>query len=283
MYSIKSNSRTAGSAVLAGLLCATVGAPAMAQELPPVPAVLQESGTLRVGTKCDYPPEGYLDNSGTPVGVEVSMAHQIAKYAFGDDAAAEIVCVTSANRVPALIGDKVDLVIATMGVTPDRAEVVSFTQPYAWASQGVVVRSEDAYASVAELDGSTIAFVKGALAIPYFEETYPSVEALQLDGVSDAVQALMTDRVEAYAHDTPVLMTLVANNNKLRLIDEQFKITLRAAAVRPGEDDLLAFVNASLDRMTSEGRFREWFEMYANDDDLEVKLNFWDMSKKPAE
>ena len=256
---------------------------AVAQDFPPVPDAIQKAGVLRVGTKCDYPPEGFLDNSGTPLGVEVSMAHQIAKYAFGDDATAEIVCVTSANRVPALVGNKIDLIIATMGITPDRAEIVDFTQPYAWASQGMIVREGDSYKKVADLEDHSVAFVKGTLAIPYFEENYPTIEPLQLDGVSDALQALMTKRVDGYAHDTPVLMTLTSGNDKIRLLDEQFKITLRAAAVRPGDTALADFVNASLDKMAADDKFRQWFEAYYDGDDIDVKLNFWDMAKKPAE
>lgn len=279
-YAMKRSARL----ILVGLFAAVASVTAVtAQELPAVPDAIQKAGTLRVGTKCDYPPEGFLDNAGNSIGVEVSMAHQIAKYAFGEDAEAEIVCVTSANRVPLLIGRKIDLVIATMGITPSRAEVIDFTQPYAWASQGMVVRADSAYGKVADLNGQSVVFVKGALAIPYFEENYPDISQVLLDGVSDSLQVLMQERVEAYAHDTPVLMSLVSQNDKLRLIDEQFKITLRAAGVRPGEQELLDFVNASLSKMASEGKFREWFEVYANDENMEVKLNFWDMSKKPTE
>lgn len=269
--------------IAVGLLASASGLSARAQDFPPVPEAIQKAGKIRVGTKCDYPPEGFLDNSGTPVGVEVAMAHQIAKYAFGEDAEAEIVCVTSANRVPALLGDKVDLLIATMAITPSRLEVIDFTQPYAWASQGMVVRADAPYQSVADLDGKPVAFVKGALAIPYFEENFPQVQRLLLDGVSDALQALMGARVEGYAHDTPVLMSLTSKNKKLRLLDGQFKVTLRAAGVRPGNEDLRAYVNAALARMAADGKFREWFETYDKGEDIDVRLNFWDMSKKPTE
>ncbi len=274
-----------GSAAVLGLATAALvlgGAPSRAQELPPLPATIKEQGKVRVGTKCDYPPEGFLDNAGKPIGVEVAMGHQIAEYAFGAEAQAEIVCLTSANRVPALVGNKVDVVIATMAIDPERAKVVAFSNPYAWSSQGVVVRADSSYKKVEELKDKPIAFVKGATAIGYFKETYPAATQLQLDGVSDSIQALMQKRVEAYAHDTPVLMTLASKNPKLRLLDENFKVTLRAAAVRPGETEWLAYVNASLAKMATEGRFREWFQTYANDADMEVKLNFWDMSKKPA-
>ncbi|WP_171060447.1 transporter substrate-binding domain-containing protein [Poseidonocella sp. HB161398] len=258
-------------------------APAAAQDMPPLPAAIADAGEIRVGTKCDYPPEGYLDNSGTPIGVEVSMAHQIAKYAFGEDAEAEIVCVTGSNRIPALLGNKIDLIIATMGINAEREEVVDFTNPYAWSSSGVVVKADNPADTLAELEGSTVAFIKGAWQIPYFEENYPDVKMLLLDGVSDSLQALMQDRVVGYAHDTPVLMSLVANNPRIRLMDESYKIGTRGAAVRPGETEWLDYVNASLDRMAAEGLFKTWFEEYADDENLDVKLAFWDMSKKPAE
>ena len=271
------------SRALATFAALTAGtASALAADMPPLPKAIADAGVVRVGTKCDYPPEGYLDMSGTPVGVEVAMGHQIAKYAFGEDAEAEIVCVTAANRIPSLIGGKVDIVIATMGINAERAEVVDFSQPYAWSSSGVLVLADSDENALADFDGETVAFIKGAWQIPFFDENYPGVEKLQLDGVSDSLQALMQGRVAGYAHDTPVLMSLAAKNDKVRLIDEVYKIGTRGAAVRPGETEWLDYVNASLTRMAEEDKFTGWFEEYAGDDgDLETKLNFWDMSKMP--
>lgn len=268
---------------LAGGAATIFATAANAQEMPPLPAAIEEAGVIRVGVKCDYPPEGFLDASGNPVGVEVSMGHQIAKYAFGEDAEAELLCVTASNRVPALLGSKVDLIIATMGINAERAKVVDFTHPYAWSSSGVLVRADDAYDALADFNGKEVAFIKGGWQIPFFEENYPDVGQLLLDSVSDSLQALMQNRVEGYAHDTPVLMSLAAGNPKVRLVAEAYKIGTRGAAVRPGEEEWLNFVNASLDRMAGDGLFRKWFEDYSGDGDLEVKLNFWDMSKKPAE
>ena len=278
-----------GSGRSHGVIAAWLGASfffgaaiASAQGLPPVPAEIAGAGKIRVGVKCDYPPEGFLDSAGEPDGVEVAMARQIAVYAFGAESKADISCVTTANRVPSLLGGKIDVIIATLAVTPARSEVVAFTQPYAWSSQGVLVRADSPYKTVAELNGKVLAFVKGALAISYFEANDPAVKELQLDGVSDALQALLANRVEGYAHDTPVLLSLARHNKKVRLLDEQFDTTIRAAAVRPGDKDLLAFVNASLGRMTSEGLFRKWLSKYdAGDPDLETKQMFWDMSKRP--
>lgn len=270
--------------LVAGLcLAAGPASVAFAQEMPPVPQAIEDAGVVRVGTKCDYPPEGFLNNSGTPVGVEVSMGHQIAKYAFGEDAAAEIVCVTGSNRVPALLGGKIDVIIATMGINAERAEVVDFTDPYAWSSSGMVVRAEDSYNKLADLEGKPVAFIKGAWQFPYFDEHHPEVEKLLLDGVSDSLQALMQNRVEGYAHDTAVLISMVQNNSKIRLIEESYKIGTRGAAVRPGETEWLTYVNAAIKRMAEEGKLSEWLETYSDPETVEVKKTFWDMSKKPSQ
>jgi len=270
--------------LVAGLcLAAGPASVAFAQEMPPVPQAIEDAGVVRVGTKCDYPPEGFLNNSGTPVGVEVSMGHQIAKYAFGEDAEAEIVCVTGSNRVPALLGGKIDVIIATMGINAERAEVVDFTDPYAWSSSGMVVRAEDSYNKLADLEGKPVAFIKGAWQIPYFDEHHPEVEKLLLDGVSDSLQALMQNRVEGYAHDTAVLISMVQNNSKIRLIEESYKIGTRGAAVRPGETEWLTYVNAAIKRMAEEGKLSEWLETYSDPETVEVKKTFWDMSKKPSQ
>ncbi|MCP1201011.1 transporter substrate-binding domain-containing protein [Notoacmeibacter sp. MSK16QG-6] len=276
--------RRAVRGILTAVLFAVGGAgAALAQDLPPIPEAIKEAGVLKVGTKCDYPPDGYLDNSGNPIGIEVAMGHQIAKYAFGDDAKAQIICVTSANRIPLLVGGQVDLVFATMGITAERAEVIDFTQPYAWSSSGMVVLADNPINSLSELDGKKIALVKGAWQIDYFKKNYPEIGQLLFDTASESLQALMTGYVDGYAHDTPVLMTLALNNSKIRLIDESYNIGQRGGGVRKGETEWLDFVNASLTKMADEGKFKDWLTEFADDENLDVKLNFWDMSKKPAE
>lgn len=269
---------------VAGLcICAGMASATFAQEMPPLPAAIEDAGVIRVGTKCDYPPEGFLNNAGIPEGVEVSMAHQIAKYAFGEDAKAEIDCVTGSNRVPALLGGKIDLIIATMGINAERAEVVDFTDPYAWSSSGLVVRADAPYSKLTDLAGHRVAFIKGAWQIPYFDEHHPDVEKLLLDGVSDSLQALMQNRVEAYAHDTAVLVSMVQNNPRIRLLEESYRIGTRGAAVRPGETEWLTYVNAAIQRMASDGKLSEWLEVYADAETVDISKKFWDMSQKPTE
>src|SRR5262249_17229847 len=58
--------------------------PSFPPDLPPVPDASKKQGVLRVGVKCDYPPDGYLDAQGKPQGVEVSLALHVAATALKD-------------------------------------------------------------------------------------------------------------------------------------------------------------------------------------------------------
>ena len=103
---------------------------AEAQSLPPLPEAIKSAGLLKAGVRCDQPPYGYKDETGKFAGVETDMAIQIATWAFGSADKIELTCVTAENRIPQLNGKKVDLLIATLGVTPERARVVDFSKPY---------------------------------------------------------------------------------------------------------------------------------------------------------
>src|SRR5579872_1417145 len=97
---------------LTALLLGLAALPAAAA--PPLPPDIAAIGQLRVGVKCDYPPSGFLDAHRNHAGIEVDMAHALAAAAFGSPDKADLQCVTAENRIPALIGKKIDLIIATL-------------------------------------------------------------------------------------------------------------------------------------------------------------------------
>ena len=105
-------------------------APARAADLQQIIS----SATVRIGVPVDVPPFGSVDAKNQPVGLDVDMANNIAK-ALG--VKLELQQITGANRVPYLVTDKLDIVIAAMGATPQRALQIAFTSPYAALSIGV--------------------------------------------------------------------------------------------------------------------------------------------------
>lgn len=267
----------ATAAILAGAAAA-----ATAQTMPPLPEAIQKAGVVKAGVKCDYPPDGFIDQTGKPIGVEVSLARQVAAYAFGSADKTELTCVTTANRIPTLVSGKVDLVIATIGVTKERAEVVDFSQNYAWGGSDVLVLKDSPLKGLDDLKGKTIIVIKGAWQIGWFEKNLPEVNMLRLDTVSDGLQALLQGRGVGYAHDLAVIKGLAQKNPRVRRLDELYQLGYRGAAVRKGEKEWLAYVDASIKRARDEGLVVKWIKQYDQPDLVETTIESWDLSKVPT-
>ena len=124
-----------------GFLVSVASQPSLAyaQGLPPLPQAIKDAGVIRIGVKCDSPPFGSSGPDGKPVGIEVDMAKQIGVYAFGSPDKAELSCVATDARIPSLTGKKIDLILATLGKTPPREQVIDYSNIYYWGSSNVAV------------------------------------------------------------------------------------------------------------------------------------------------
>ena len=73
---------------------------------------------LTVGVRTDAYPFGYLDSKGSHVGYDASLGRLIAKGILGSEKKIKFVTVTASDRMMKLYSGDVDMVIATMSVTP---------------------------------------------------------------------------------------------------------------------------------------------------------------------
>ncbi|MCI3208654.1 MULTISPECIES: transporter substrate-binding domain-containing protein [Pandoraea] len=254
---------TASTAATVIALATLTARPALAApgDLPPVPAEIKAQSQLRVGVRCDQPPYGYQDSSGAFAGVEVEMGRQIAEWALGSKDKAVFTCVTAENRVPQLLGRKVDLLIATLGVSPERARVIDFTQPYRWGASDVVVRRDSGINSIADLKGKTLVALKGSVQAKWFEDHMPDVKMLRLNTAADAMQTFRQGRADAYTHDAATLVVAAAQDPSAKLLGQYFQISDAAIGVRKNEAAWRDYLSATIARMRYEGRFVQWVKL----------------------
>src|SRR3546814_16259010 len=69
-------------------------------------------------------------SSDLPDGYDADVARQLAKEL---GVKVNIVPVTGPNRIPFLLTNKVDLLVASLAITPERAKQVQFSDPYSEA------------------------------------------------------------------------------------------------------------------------------------------------------
>ena len=98
------------------------------------------------------------------------MANEIAKGIFKNGGKVEFISTAANQRIRYLQEDKVDMVIATITVTPEREKQIDFTTPYFSVNIGVLTRVEDKIRSLGDLKDQTILVLNGGTSEPYFEK-----------------------------------------------------------------------------------------------------------------
>lgn len=269
--------KTLGTVIAAACLSLTGFAHAV--ELPAVPAEIKEMGQLRAGVRCDQPPYGFQDGNGQFAGVEVEMSRQIAEWALGSRDKVTFTCVTAENRVPQLLGRKVDFLIATLGVTPERQRVIDFTTPYRWGASDVVVAKDSPIKRIADLNGKTLATLKGSVQAKWFEDHMPEVKTLRMNSAADALQTFRQGRADAYTHDAATLVVVAANDANARLIGEPFQISDAAIGVRKNDEAWRDYLSAAIARMHEERLFRGWVQAFVPENIQSYYLSVFEQAK----
>ena len=98
---------------------------------------IKKAGVLRVASFDSNPPFGFVDATSKQIeGLDVDYAKAIADKL---GVKLQLQPTNPANRVPLLLSNKVDLVLANFTITPERAEQVNFSIPYFASGQLFIV------------------------------------------------------------------------------------------------------------------------------------------------
>jgi polar amino acid transport system substrate-binding protein len=266
-----------------GALLAIAASTAMAQDMPTLPSAIAKVGALHIGVRCDQPPYGFQDKDGHFAGVEVEIAKQLATYAFGSADKAEMICVTAENRIPQLVSGKVDVLVATLGKTPERARVIDYSIPYNWGGSDILVMKDSALKKLADIaSAAPVAMLKGTTQAAWFDANMPNVETLRLNSVSDALQALKQGRAKSMAADLATLVVIAEKDASVRRLDEPFAVAYAGVGVRKNEPEWLAYVNASLEKMAKNNLYTTWIEKWVPEDKWPLYKTQFPPTKTPV-
>lgn len=221
-------------------------------------------GKLVAGVKADFPPFGYIDEKGQLAGFDIDIAREFARALFGDPGKVELVPVTSANRIPTLTSGKIDIILASMTILPERAEVIDFSQPYFLSGHVMLVPKSSTLQKIQDLNGKTAITIQGSTGDKYTRELAPDAQRLTYQKTSEALLALKDGRGAALVHDDILLFTLVKTEPDLKVVGlPPVKEAPYGLGVRKGNPKWLAFVNERLTAMKKNGTydalFRKWF------------------------
>lgn len=246
--------------------------PAQVKLSVPLPAKIQQAAKLNVGVKCDYPPFGYTDETGKVVGYEIDVVRRMAQFAFNDPNAVNLQCVTAANRIPFLTTSKVDLDVATITYTPERAKVIAFSDPYFAAAGRLLVPKDSPIKEGRDLAGKTAITIKGSVYVTYFTKCVTNANVLQFEATADALSALNQGRGQAFMQDDTLLAGLQKQNPSLKVVGSGVAAAPWGMAVRLEDKEFLAWVNAALAQMQKEDFNFKTFQKWVTDKEVQQRF-----------
>ena len=219
---------------------------------------IKDSGVIRIGVFTDKAPFGYIDENGKNQGYDVYFTDRLAKDL---GVQVEYISLDPASRVEYAETAKVDIVAANFTVTPERAEKVDFSFPYMKVSLGVVSPDGAVIKSVEDLKDKTLIVSKGTTAEYYFSKNHPEIKLQKYDSYTDAYNALLDGRGDAFSTDnTEVLAWAKANPGFTVGIDSLGDVDTIAVAVQKGNIDLLNWINDEIKELAKENFFHEAYK-----------------------
>ncbi|MFJ4142493.1 transporter substrate-binding domain-containing protein [Pseudomonas sp. NPDC089734] len=169
---------------------------------------IQERHKISVGVILSGPPFGTIDPAtGEHLGYNVELSKEIARRL---NVELETVSVLAPNRVQFLQQGKVDLLIANMQLTEERAQILDYVPtPYEEVGGAALIRKGAGISKWEDLKGKPVCVSQGSNFIKPLQEVY-GAQIKAFRSQSESLLSLRGNGCVAAVHVSPTMHTLLA-------------------------------------------------------------------------
>ncbi|WP_061542171.1 ABC transporter substrate-binding protein [Collimonas fungivorans] len=245
-------------AMLVAVVTCTFSVAAYADRL----ADIKARGTLICATLTSSEPVGFVDPATRQVvGYDVDMCAAMAKE-MGLKLEQKGVSVEA--RIPELTLGRVDLVIAALGWTKERAQQIDFSSIHYQIPIKLIAHTESGFTKIDDLSTKRISANKGSTPELYARRMFPKATVLTFQDSPSAFLALAQNKVQALAmSQTSGVRFVNESNGKYKFLDGILAFEPTGMGVKKDEPALLAAVNGALERLEKSGQndaiWNKWF------------------------
>ena len=222
-------------------------------------SALAEDKTVRMGTEGYYPPFNFFDSAGQIKGFDIDVGNALCERM---DVKCEWVTTDWDGIIPALNSDKFDTIIASMTITDERSEVVSFSKPYYFNSIRFVAAEGHGLENALPVDlkGKIIGTQSATGEVEILEQYFPDSELKLYPKLDDALLDLETGRVDLVLASQFVLGDWLKTDEGAccEFVGEAFLPDFAKGtgiAVRQDDIELRDALNAALDEIVADGTY----------------------------
>lgn len=233
-----------------------------------LPAAAQEKMQLRIGTEGAYPPFNFYDSDNNLIGFDIDIANALCAEM---NAECTFVAQDWDGIIPALRANKFDAIIASMSITPERDEVVDFSDKYYNTPPAIAVPKDSAIAEATPeaLEGSTLGAQSSTTHANYAEKFFGGSELRRYGTPEEYKLDLQSGRIDAAIDDVVVLSDWINSpaGDCCKILgtltlDPVINGMGAGVAIREGETELRDKFNAAIDAIRANGTYDEIQKKY---------------------
>jgi polar amino acid transport system substrate-binding protein len=227
------------------------------------------SGKLRCAVTLDFPPMGFRDEKNQPAGFDVDYCNDLAGVL---GVKAEVVETPFPDRIPALVSDRADIIVASTSDTLERAKTVGMSMPYFAFQMVVLTRDDTGINGYADLKGRPVGNTSGTYEAIALEKDVKgwgggSFRAYQTQ--NDTILAVAQGHIDAtVVTNTVAAATLKSGKYKgLKVAgDAPYVVDYVSLAAKRNEFGLLNYLNLFVNQQVRNGRYHELWAKWVGDE-----------------
>jgi len=225
-----------------------------------------KKGELVVGTTGEQPPLNATNKKGDIIGLDADIARIIA-----DALEVRLVFKTMPfnGLLPAVTAGKVDMVISSVTITPQRNRTLAFVGPYYMSGKGLLTKSK----TLAKLrtpeamndSNIAVAVLKDSTSQSFAEKTAAKAKIVKTKSYDAAIGMLLVDKVDAVVADFPFCAFAAYRYKDKGLVAGESPISYEPLGIVVAEDTLMInWLDNFIETLKGTGLLRQlharWFQ-----------------------
>ena len=218
-------------------------------------------GVIRIGINPNFPNMSTRNDAGEWEGFDIDIGKAIAEKLGVEP---EWVPTETAQRVPFLVSDRIDMSLGALTRNSERAKLIDYTVPLHTEVLAVLATDKiegDTWQDFNK-DGVTLANMRGNWTVDWIKENMPEIDLELTDSIADTVRLVAQGRADAIVENVDFFMGFTKNYPDVnwRVVAEPIIVAYCAIGIAQDNANLKEVLNIILYDLHSSGMVNETWE-----------------------